>query len=1060
MFKKLFAYIPFSGKLTLAHIFQNTLNFESYSIEVPLPWGRLTCLPAGRFRGGVGLFKDTMAVFCLIGSIYMGTAQESKIYTHDHKNFEDALALYNNEQYQAAQTIFSKVKKSSDNLEVRANSAYYEANAAVRLNQLGADRLMEDFVEEYPTSTKRNSAFADVAEYYFETGKYPYALKWYNKVDQKALSRKEMDKFNFNYGYSLFSSQNTKEAERYLNKVTESPVYGSQAKYYMGYISYQQDDYETANERFDEITDPEILEEKLSYYQADMNFKLGRFEEAIALAKKQLPKSDRKEVSELNMIIGESYFNLNQYANAIPYLEGYSGKRGKWSNADYYLLGYSYYKQGDFANAIQQFNKIIGGTNSVSQNAYYHLAECYLKLDKKQEALNAFRNASQMEFSAEIQKDAYLNYARLSYEIGNPYEPVPQVISSYLEKYPNDSNVQRMQELLVDSYITSKNFAGAMELMEKNRNFASKTTYQKVAFYRGVEQFIDSDYGGAAESFSKSLGSAEDALFKARANYWKAEADYLLNRFDDARTGFVEFQQNPSSKLTDEYKDLDYNLAYTSFKLKDYGKAISYYNAYSNSSPTDTEKLYDAYLRLGDSYFVTSKYWPAIETYNKALALTGPEKDYAAYHKALSYGFVGKADTKMQELDDFVSKYPNSSLKDDALFELANTYITAGQENRGMQTYDRIISEYRASALVPQAIMRQGLVHYNNSRNEQALSKFKTVVRDYPNTQVALQAVATAKLVYVDMGRVDEYASWVGDLDFVEVTDSELDNATYESADKKNLEGDKEAAIRGYENYIRQFPSGLHAIKANFNLAQLYFGKGQKDKALPYYKFVADKGAGEYSEQSLTRVCEVYIGNDDYNAALPYLERLENQADIQQNRTFAQSNLMKGYYRQKNYDRTIAYAEKVLTTPSIDNRIKSDAQLFIARSAIATDDEVKAQSAYAAVLKIASGATAAEALYYDAYFKNKEGQHELSNTAVQKLAKDYSSYKEWGGKGLIIMAKNFYALGDAYQATYILDNVITNFSQYPEVVTEARGELSIIKSKEAQSNSSVDPNDN
>ena len=37
-------------------------------------------------------------------------------------------------------------------------------------------------------------------------------------------------------------------------------------------------------------------------------------EEAIAMAKKQLPKSNREEVSELNKIIGESYFNLEQYA--------------------------------------------------------------------------------------------------------------------------------------------------------------------------------------------------------------------------------------------------------------------------------------------------------------------------------------------------------------------------------------------------------------------------------------------------------------------------------------------------------------------------------------------------------------------------------------------------------------------------------------------------------------------------------------------------------------------------------------------------------------------------
>ncbi|MBT2162231.1 tetratricopeptide repeat protein [Zobellia barbeyronii] len=1001
------------------------------------------------------LKKITALIPVFLGMVSMGIAQETKIYTHDQKQYQDALSLYNNEQYQAAQSIFAKVKDNTKNLETKANSAYYEANAAVRLNQLGADRLMEDFVANYPTSTKRNSAYVDVAEYYFETGKYPYALKWYNKVEQSALSRKEMDKFNFNYGYSLYSSGKQKEAESYLQKVENSPVYASQAKYYMGYIAYQQDDYETANQRFDQIKDPDILEEKMDYYQADMNFKLGKFDQAIGLAKKQMAKGDRKEKSELSKIIGESYFNLKEYSNAIPYLEDYQGKKGKWSNTDYYLLGYSYYKQGDYANAVQQFNKIIGGTNSVSQNAYYHLAECYLKLDKKQEALNAFRNASQMDFSQEIQKDAYLNYARLSYEVGNAYEPVPQVITDYLAKYPDSANKEEMQELLVDSYITSKNFAGAMELLEKNKNYASKATYQKVAYYRGIELFMNADYQGAAENLGKSLDSAEDNMFRAKANYWKAEAEYALNNFSKALVDYIQFQQNPSAKSTEEYKELDYNLAYTYFKLRDYSNAISYFENFANAGSSDTQKLYDGYLRLGDSYFVTSKYWPAIETYNKALSLTGTEKDYAAYQKAISYGFVDRRDTKIEELRTFVSAYPKSSLKDDALFELANTLIAAGQEQQGLQTYQRVITEYKASSLVPQAMMRQGLVHYNANRNEQALTEFKAVVHNFPDTQEAIQAVSTAKLIYVDLGRVDEYGEWVSKLDFVEVTDSELDNATFESADKQNMEGNKDAAIKGYESYIKQFPKGLNSVKANFNLAQLYFAKGEKEKALPNYKFVADKMGSEYAEQALTRVCEVYIGKKDYASALPYLQRLENQADIQQNRIFAQSNLMKGYYEQKDYGKTLAYAEKVLATPTIDNRIKSDAQIMIARSAIATGDEAKAETAYGDVLKIASGSTAAEALYYDAYFKSKAQDYENSNISVQKLAKDYSGYKEWGGKGLIIMAKNFYALGDAYQATYILDSVISNFSQFAEIVSEAKGELSVIKAKEAQSNSSV-----
>lgn len=995
----------------------------------------------------------------LLGTLCICKAQETKIYSHENKEFQDALALYNNQQYQAAQTIFEKVRASTGDYETEANSAYYAANAAIRLNQRGADKMMEEFVERYPTSTKRNSAFLDVADYYFETGKYPYSLKWYKKVDQSAMSNNDKERFDFNNGYALYASKRPKEAERYLSRVSNSQKYGSQAKYYLGYIAYEQDDYDEASARFDQITDPELLNEKLSYYQADLNFKLGNFEEAIAMAKKQLPKSDRKEVSELNKIIGESYFNLEQYNEAIPYLKKYRGKRGRLSNTDYYLTGYSHYKQGDYEGAIQYFNKIIGGTNSVSQNAYYHLAECYLKLDKKSEALNAFRNASQMDFSTEIQKDALLNYARLSYEIGNAYEPVPQVMATYLEKYPKDEHQQEIQELLVDSYITSRNFEGAMELLEKNKGYASKETYQKVAFYRGVELFIEGEYEPALERFSKSLKSAENPSFEARALYWKAESAYRLNRFEEALVDFGTFQRNPSAKNLPIYQNVDYNLGYCYFKLKDYSNASKHFKKVIDSNPEDKERLNDSYVRLGDGYFVSSKYSLAKSAYNESSKMNGPERDYAALQKVLCDGFLGRQSVKIDGLNQFLSRYPKSSLRDDALFELGNSYIKADNESLGLQTYDRLIEQFRRSKFAPRAMLRQGLVHYNANRNGQALTRLKEVVNKYPNTQEAKQAVATAKLVYVDEGRVSEYAAWVRNLDFVEVTDSELENASFEAADRKYLEGKTDAAIRGYEDYLKQFPNGVHALEVNFNLAQIYFGKNQKDKALEKFRTVADSG-GEYGEQALTRVCEIYVGRQDYQSAIPYLERLEGIAEISQNRTFAQSNLMKGYYGQDNYRQTIAYAEKVLKAPKIDNRIKSDAQVMIARSAIATNDEGLAKTAYREVKKIATGELAAEAWYYDAYFKNQDQDFEASNGAVQKLAKDYSGYKEWGGKGLIIMAKNFYALGDAFQASYILESVISNFSEFDEIVAEARGELSIIKSREAQSNSSVDPNGN
>ena len=164
---------------------------------------------------------------------------------------------------------------------------------------------------------------------------------------------------------------------------------------------------------------------------------------------------------------------------------------------------------------------------------------------------------------------------------------------------------------------------------------------------------------------------------------------------------------------------------------------------------------------------------------------------------------------------------------------------------------------------------------------------------------------------------------------------------------------------------------------------------------------------------------------------------------------------MKTYYEQKDYANAEIYSTKVLANPKTDAKVKADAQIIVARSAIKTNDEAKARTAYANLLSIATGELAAEALYYDAYFKNKDGKFEVSNTAVQKLTKNYSSYKYFGAKGLIVMAKNFYSLKDSFQATYILESVIKNFTAYPDVIEEAQTELAKIKGEESKTNSSV-----
>mgnify|MGYP005989639681 CR=1 FL=1 len=971
--------------------------------------------------------------------------------------YQHALKLYKNNSFGAAYKIFSDIaseKSIAHNLQ--SNAAYYSAVSAVKLNMINANKLVQDFVTEFPNNDKKEKVYLEVGHYYFKKNNPKVALKWYEKVVASSLSKIDLEEFNFKMGYVLFKTGDLKRAENRFFSLIDSPEYSIQARYYYGFITYQQGDYKTAETYLTKVATEKTYANDVNYYLLDINFKAGKFSKAIEIGNALLTNVKAIEKSEISKIVGESYFNLKQYKKAIPFLKNYKGKQGKWNNTDFYLLGYAYYKQNDYLNAVGHFNKIIGSSNSVSQNAYYHLAKSYLFLNKKLEALNAFKNASEMDFDKRIKEDAYLNYVKLSYEEGNPYKSVAEVLQDFLKAYPNSSQYTEVNKLVVTSFIFQQDYQGALNYLSKKKSHENSELSNDVSLYRGIQLFNQFKLKEALTFFNKAKKSSDKDI-KAIATYWNAETDYQLSNFQNAVRGFIQFKNNTEAKKLDEYNKIDYALAYAYFKLKEYGRAATSFDVFLSKSITDKTLKDDAAIRLADCYFVTKKYTKAINAYENVIKNKGIGADYANYQKGISYGFLGQNQLKIDNLLSVITKYQNTSLKDDALFQLANTYVATKDNPSAHKTFTNLISNFPKSSYVSKAMLRQGLLYYNENDHRQALAKFKSIVKNYAGTNEAQEAVINARNVYVDIGAVDEYANWVKNISFVNITDTDVDDTMYESAENKFLENDLEKAIDGFQKYITRFPSGLHAIKANFYLAQSLIKNNQTEAAIPNYQFVIDQNQSEFSEESLNKLAQIYLEKELWNEATPLLERLEVEANYPQNILFAQSNLMKSYYQSGNLAKAVEFAKKVLNNEKLNSDLESDAKVIIARTAIQNKDFTIAKKYYEEVEKTAKGEVMAEALFYSAYFKNDAKKYKESNIVVQKLIADYSTYKFWGVKSYIIMAKNHYGLKDAYQATYILENIIKNFSQFKDVITEAEKELKNIQTIEAKTNDSVSP---
>ena len=518
-----------------------------------------------------------------------------------------------------------------------------------------------------------------------------------------------------------------------------------------------------------------------------------------------------------------------------------------------------------------------------------------------------------------------------------------------------------------------------------------------------------------------------------------------MQLFDSALTNYQKFKQQPQAPECIENQSIEYQIAYVYFKQKDYQKAATHFKTFVASGVEDPSKINDAYLRLGDSYFVTSTYQKAINAYSHSQKLNAKTADYTVFQTAISYGFLKNKTKKIHLLNQLVSNYPKSLYRDDAFYVLGTTYTSMNKNRQALESYDQLLREYPKSSFVPRVLLKKGLIFYNDNKNDKALAMYKEAVRRYPNTAIAQEAVRNARQIYVDTGRVDEYADWVKNLDFINVSNAELDNDMYESAEKQFVMNDYAKAISAFKKYLQNFPKGLHALQVHFYLAQSLESQHREGETFSHYQYVVEQQQNEFTEQALSKLSQLYLNDKKWDKAMPLLIRLEQVADHSQNILFAQSNLMKAYYNKENFEQAEVYAERVLAHSGIDTKIQSDAYVIIARSAIKTGNETKARTAYQKVSATASGELKAEALYYDAYFKHQDGNYKNSNKVVQKIASDYAAYKYWGAKGLIVMAKNFYELKDAYQATYILESVKKNFKQFDDVVQEATAELKRIK---------------
>ena len=222
-----------------------------------------------------------------------------------------------------------------------------------------------------------------------------------------------------------------------------------------------------------------------------------------------------------------------------------------------------------------------------------------------------------MNFDLKVKEDASLNYAKLSYELGNPYKSVAVVLQGFLKSYPKSSSYEEITGLLVTSYLYQQDYQGALDYLKKNKSSQNQNLSYEISYYRAIQLFNLNKPQEALPYFQSGKKSITTSI-KATSLYWSAETNYRLGNFQESLDEFITFKKIASKEIK-EYKFIDYNIGYSYFKLKEYSTAAILFEKFINTNNEDMKMNDDATIRMGDSFFATKEYIKSINAYKKVV---------------------------------------------------------------------------------------------------------------------------------------------------------------------------------------------------------------------------------------------------------------------------------------------------------------------------------------------------------------------------------------------------------------------------------------------------------
>ena len=932
----------------------------------------------------------------------------------------------------------------------------YAGLSALFIEQPDAEKRLLNFIEKNAPSPVATRAQLAIGTYYYDQREYDMAIKYLSKVSNLDLNNEEIIDKKFKLGYCHFVKKDFAQAKSYFQQIKEAKtIYYYPSNYYYGITVFFEKEYDEALSSFQRAEKSKRYSKIVPSYICQIYFAKKQYQELINYGKPLLKDSNIRESNQISQLMGQAYFELGNYKAALPLLVAYMNRTEKVSKEALYQLGYTQYKVKQYEEAIQNFEQLNSLKDKLGQNALYNMADCYLKTGKKTAARQAFEKASRMNFDPNLQEDALINYAKLSYELGFDSEAISALQLVKLESdYHNEA-----QNLMSKVFLNTRDYDKALETLRKmpQQTQKIKETHQKVAYFRGLQIFNSSKYSKAIALFDESLKIGINTETKALAYFWKAEALFKKRSYQPSIVEYTNFvtTAGTASRLPDNSSlgVANYGLGYSYLKKDDYANASRYFNECVSiikpklSSYNDkyvTNFVYpDALLRAGDCLLFLRDYGNAKGYYNTVVNKKYANQDYAMYQLSLIHNLQNRPLDQIALLDRIINNYPKSMYADDALYAKGNAYFNSDKKDLANQAYHTLLEKYPNSEMANKALLKLGLIAYSMGRNEEALNYYKGVFRSNPQSEEAKDALAAIKEIYIEDGNPDGYFNFVNTVQGYEVGEFERDSLMFVAAQIKFDNADWAGAVVSYTSYLERFPNGMNSIMAHFHRAEALFDLKRYEEALKDYAYISNLNNPAFAETANHRAANIaYYSTQNFADAVKYYSRLEKVATTEERLFEAQQFGMRSAFYAGDFQALPPIAERFMQNSRATSQDHAEANYFMGKAYLSQKNYSAALAAFNKNIDLSGDdVRSAESRYWRAFITYENRKLDKAMEWCFQNNKEIPNHPYWLVKSFILLADIYAEKDNLFQAKATLQSIVDNYEGDQELLDEAKQKL-------------------